>query len=53
VPEHVWHYLSDADIRLKDEGYAKVQREGIVEIIAELKSGRSPNTPCPLPYRAV
>jgi hypothetical protein len=40
VPEHVWHYLSDADIRLKDKDYAKVQREGMIEIIAELKSGR-------------
>ncbi len=34
VPELVWHYLSDADIRLKDKRYAKVQREALAEWIA-------------------
>ncbi|WP_141325300.1 hypothetical protein [Myxococcus sp. AB025B] len=28
LEEIVWHYLIDADIRVKDEGYARVQRKG-------------------------
>jgi hypothetical protein len=25
VPETIWHFLSDADIRFKDEAYAQLQ----------------------------
>ncbi|WP_426735864.1 hypothetical protein [Myxococcus faecalis] len=28
MEEIAWHFLDDADIRVKDEGYARVQREG-------------------------
>jgi hypothetical protein len=37
VPEMVWHYLSDADIRLKDIAYREVQDEEIVKIISSLR----------------
>ncbi len=42
VPHFVWHYLSDADIRLKDAGYAESQYTRLDDIIAELESGRLP-----------
>jgi hypothetical protein len=29
VPHGVWHYLSDADVRIRDPGYAKVQLETV------------------------
>jgi len=42
VPHAVWHYLSDADIRLKDVRYALLQRKEIDEIVAILKRGQRP-----------
>jgi hypothetical protein len=40
VPEIVWHYLSDADIRLRDERYAKAQRVEVAAVIAAFKTCR-------------
>jgi hypothetical protein len=34
VPEAVWHFLSDADIRFKDSRYAEQQRAGLEESLA-------------------
>jgi len=42
VPHFVWHYLSDADIRLKDEEYAKIQNKDILDTIKLLKNGQAP-----------
>jgi len=42
VPHFVWHYLSDADIRFKDQKYAQLQREEIDRIILALKRGQVP-----------
>jgi hypothetical protein len=33
----VWHYLVDADIRLKDPRYAEDQNARLAEVIAELE----------------
>jgi hypothetical protein len=40
VPEHVWHFLSDADIRFKDPGYAQVQVESLREVLAHWAAER-------------
>lgn len=34
VPEIVWHFLSDADIRFKDSAYAEAQIAGVLEASA-------------------
>lgn len=39
IPEFIWHYLSDADIRMKDSRYLEIQDKGIKEIIALLSKG--------------
>lgn len=39
VPELVWHYLSDADIRFKDERYREMQEEEIAKVIEALLQG--------------
>jgi hypothetical protein len=31
----VWHYLSDADIRVKEPGYGTEQIEGVQRFISE------------------
>ena len=36
VPEIVWHYLIDADIRLKDLDYAAEQRAILLEALDKL-----------------
>jgi hypothetical protein len=33
VDEHVWHWLSDADIRARDSEYARLQNDGLVDIL--------------------
>src|SRR3954464_10093137 len=33
VPEAVWHFLSDADIRFKDAEYARVQLAQMSEVL--------------------
>lgn len=42
MPHVVWHYLSDADIRLKDKRYADLQCEEIEAVIKVLKRGQVP-----------
>jgi hypothetical protein len=37
MSDFVWHYLLDADIRLKDPRYARDQNERLSEVIAELE----------------
>ena len=38
IPEIIFHYLSDADIRLKDERYRSAQEKAIKEAVIELMS---------------
>ncbi len=33
VPHVVWHYIDDADIRLKDRHYAEAQLQGLVDAL--------------------
>jgi hypothetical protein len=35
VPEHVWHFLSDADIRFKSLDYAQVQLVSLREVLKD------------------
>jgi hypothetical protein len=35
IPEIVWHYLSDADIRVKEPGYGTEQIKGVQRFISE------------------
>lgn len=42
MPAIVWHFLSDADIRLKDEEYRREQIGEISEIVRKLKHGQLP-----------
>jgi hypothetical protein len=37
VPEVVWHFLSDADIRFKDPEYAQVQTASLVSALAKME----------------
>lgn len=37
MSDFIWHYLSDADIRFKDRGYAQEQEARLFEVIAELE----------------
>ncbi|MGC4114512.1 MAG: hypothetical protein QM765_07850 [Myxococcales bacterium] len=39
IPHAVWHWISDADIRLKDAEYARAQNEWMKQVIAWLESG--------------
>jgi hypothetical protein len=39
VPHLVWHYLADADIRLKDSLYAVDQTRQLMEIVQLLERG--------------
>jgi hypothetical protein len=39
VPEFLWHYLSDADIRANDEGYARIHESQLAILIEFLKRG--------------
>jgi len=42
IPHFVWHYLSDADIRVRDLAYRADQQATILEIIMALEAGRRP-----------
>ena len=42
VPEFLWHYLSDADTRLKSKEYADVQNAMIDKCINFLRAGIIP-----------
>ena len=37
VPDFIWHYLSDADVRLKDPRYARMQKDMLSELLAILE----------------
>ena len=37
MSDFIWHYLADADIRLKDPRYAQDQGASLAEFIAELE----------------
>ena len=43
APHFVWHYLSDADIRMKDEVYADLQNRRIDLVLQALKRGVMPS----------
>lgn len=34
VPEIIWHFLADPDIRFKDAVYAQEQRKGLAAVLA-------------------
>jgi hypothetical protein len=38
VPHELWHYLDDADIRVKDRDYAKAQIEHVEDVIRQWMS---------------
>jgi hypothetical protein len=37
IPHFVWHYLSDADIRFRDEGYRREQARELEAALKELE----------------
>ncbi len=43
APHFLWHYLSDADIRMKDEEYAEMQNRRIDLVLQHLKQGVMPS----------
>ena len=43
VPNFVWHYLSDADIRMKDEIYAEMQGRRFNLLLQYLEQGVMPS----------
>jgi len=43
VPHFLWHYLSDADIRMKDEVYAEMQNRRINLLLDYLHLGVMPS----------
>jgi hypothetical protein len=42
LPEEVWHFLHDADLRVKDPQHKQMQDQMIKEIIADLENGVVP-----------
>ena len=42
VPHFLWHYLSDADIRMKSEVYAEMQNRQLNTLLEHLKRGVLP-----------
>lgn len=42
APHFLWHYLSDADIRMKDEVYAEMQNRRVIDLLAYLNRGIMP-----------
>ena len=43
MPYFLWHYLSDADIRMKDEVYAEMQNRQLNILLEYLKQGVIPS----------
>jgi len=43
APHFLWHYLADADIRIKDEAYAEMQNRRIDRVLQHLKRGAMPS----------
>ncbi|MFL6375048.1 MAG: hypothetical protein ACJ73D_10300 [Pyrinomonadaceae bacterium] len=39
----IWHYLADADIRMKSTDYAAVQQDRVSQLITNLKQGVLPS----------
>lgn len=39
VPETVWHFLDDADIRFKDRDYAALQLADLARCLSRMESG--------------
>jgi hypothetical protein len=44
IPHHVWHFISDSDIRLKDNLYGAEQRRLMTELLSSLRF-ESPDEP--------
>jgi hypothetical protein len=44
LPIQVMHYLSDADVRVRDEAYCSTQTRFMQEFIAELEQGSVPQS---------
>lgn len=36
IPHEIWHYLHDADIRVRDRDYANVQLRRITEVLSRV-----------------
>ena len=43
APHFLWHYLADADIRMKDEVYAEMHHARISLMLQSLKQGVMPS----------
>lgn len=43
VPHFLWHYLADADIRMKDAVYASLQDAKMKVLVAHLMAGNMPD----------
>jgi hypothetical protein len=43
LPETIWHYLIDADTRLKDPRYATMQTERMLRLLEQLERGVLPD----------
>src|SRR5688572_11586267 len=43
VPHFLWHYLADADIRLKDKDYADLQQRRMQLFLQHLRRGVMPS----------
>ena len=43
VPHLLWHFLSDADLRMKDSMYGSLQHKQISILINILRQGRMPD----------
>jgi hypothetical protein len=44
VPEAVWHFLSDVDIRFKDHRYSEAQLDSLDAVLASWLRGAPSNT---------
>lgn len=44
IPHFFWHYISDADIRMKDPQYSEMQLKIWNKIITDLEEGKTPAT---------
>ena len=42
APHFLWHYLADADIRMKDPAYADMQRRRVEQVLQCLRRGEMP-----------
>ena len=45
VPDFVWHYLADADIRLRNSGYRADQERRLQRVFRELRPGAQKPVP--------